>query len=89
MVGLRYYDQPGVTELFVMKDPNYVLMCFKSVETLEILHSKVGKRPRTSASVFLKSNNVELSGLYPMHTYAALSQVTVVCAGREVVSMVR
>ena len=39
MVGLRCYNQSGVTELFIMRDPHYGRMCFKSVKTLGPVHS--------------------------------------------------
>ena len=39
IVGLCYYNQSGVTELLIMKNPHYVRMCFKSVKTLGALHS--------------------------------------------------
>ena len=36
------YNQSGVTELLIMRDPHFEPMCFKSVksvETLGVLHS--------------------------------------------------
>ena len=33
------YDQSDATELLIIKDPHYGRMCFKSVKTLEALHS--------------------------------------------------
>ena len=38
MVGLWCYNQSGVTELLIMRDPHYGRMCFKSVKTLGALH---------------------------------------------------
>ena len=39
MVGLWCYNQSGVTESLIMRDPHYDRMCFKSVKTLGALHS--------------------------------------------------
>ena len=39
MVGLWCYNQSGVTELLIMRDPHYGQMCFKSVKTLGTLLS--------------------------------------------------
>ena len=39
MVGLMYFNQSGVSELLIMRDPHYVQMCFTSVKTLGVLHS--------------------------------------------------
>ena len=34
MVGLWSYNQSGVTDILIMRDPHYGHMCFKSVKTL-------------------------------------------------------
>ena len=39
MIGLWCYNQSGMTELLIMRDPHYGRMCFKSVKTLGALHS--------------------------------------------------
>ena len=39
MVGRWCYNQSGVTDLFIMRDPHYGRMCIKSVKTLVALHS--------------------------------------------------
>ena len=39
MVGLWCYNQSGVTDLFIMRDSHYGLLCFKSVKT-QIKHVK-------------------------------------------------
>ena len=39
MVGLWTYNQSGVTEQLIMRDPHYDQMCFQSVKTLGALHS--------------------------------------------------
>ena len=72
MVGLRCYNQPGVTEMLIMRDPHYMYgrMCFKSVKALEALHSYLWKSPRPLASAFSTSKNVELLGLYPIRIIA-------------------
>ena len=41
MVGLWYYNQAGVTELLIIRDPHYGRMCFKSAKTLGALHSQL------------------------------------------------
>ena len=50
MECLWYYNQSGVTELLIMRDPYYGWMCFRSVKTL-------------GASAFSTARNVEL---YPI-----------------------
>ena len=45
MVGLWYYNQSGVTELLIIRDPHYGRMCFESVETLEALHQNPQLKP--------------------------------------------
>ena len=66
MVGIWCYNQSGVTEMLIMRDPYYDRMCFKSVKTLGALHSQLWKRPRPSATAFSTAKNVELRGLYPI-----------------------
>ena len=66
MVGLWCYNQSGVTELLIMRDPHYGRMCFKSVKTLGTLHSELWKRHWPSVSAFSTAKNVELLGLYPI-----------------------
>ena len=39
ILHLWYYNQSGVTELLILRDPQYDRMCFKSVKTLRVLHS--------------------------------------------------
>ena len=43
MVGIWCYNQSGVTELLIMRDPHYGRMCFKStyrIKTAELyIHS--------------------------------------------------
>ena len=39
LVNLCCYNQSGVTELLIMRDPHYGRVCFKSVKTLGDLHS--------------------------------------------------
>ena len=39
MAGLWCYNQSGATELLIMSDFYYGLICFKSVKTLGALHS--------------------------------------------------
>ena len=65
-IGLWSYNQSGVTELLIIKDPHYGRMCFKSVKTLGTLHSQLWKRPRPEAEAFSTARNVELLGLYPI-----------------------
>ena len=36
MVGIWYYNQSGVTEVLIRKDPHYDRMCFRSVKTSEL-----------------------------------------------------
>ena len=52
MVGIWCYNQSGVTDLLIMRDPHYGRMCFRSVKALEALHSQLWKRPRPSAYAF-------------------------------------
>ena len=35
MVGLWSYNQSGVTELLIMRDPHYGRMCFKEVKSVK------------------------------------------------------
>ena len=70
MVGLWCYNQSGVTELLIMRDPyhhDYGQMCFKSVKTLEALHSQLWKRSKPE-STFFTAKNVEFLGLYPIRS---------------------
>ena len=67
------YNQSGMTELLIIRDPHYARMCFKSVKILGALHSYLWKRPRPSASAFSTDKNVELLGLYPIHNVSAVS----------------
>ena len=66
MVGLRCYNQSGVAELLIMRDPHYGRMCFKSVKTLGALHSQLWKKPGPSASAFSTAKNVKLLRPYPI-----------------------
>ena len=61
--ALWCYNQSGVTEQLIMRGPCYGRMCFKSVKTLEALHSYLWNRLRPSASAFSTAKNVELLGL--------------------------
>ena len=47
IVGLWCYNQSGVTDLLIMRDPHYGQTCFKSVKTLSIISWKknLGFRP--------------------------------------------
>ena len=56
----------GVTQLLIIRNSHFGRMCFKSVKTLRVLHSKLWKRLRPSASTFFTAKNVELLGLYPI-----------------------
>ena len=74
MVGLWCYNQSGVTELLIMRDPHDGRMCFKSFKTLGTLHSQLWRKPRPSASAFPTAKNVDFLGLYPIHsTYCVFS----------------
>ena len=68
IVGLWCYNQSGVTELLIMRDPHYGRHCFRSVKTLPselyILSCGKGLWPRPSASAFSAAKNVELLGLH-------------------------
>ena len=46
MAGLWCYNQSGVIELLIVRDPHYGLVCFKSVKTLGALRSSLWNRPR-------------------------------------------
>ena len=39
MVGIWCYNQSGVTEVLIIRDPHYSRMCFKSPEAFGFLHS--------------------------------------------------
>ena len=39
MMDIWYYNQSGVAELLIMRDPHYGKMCFKSFQILRALHS--------------------------------------------------
>ena len=62
MVGLWYYNQSGVTELLIMRDPHYGRMCLKSVKTLG-----------TSLAVE-QIKIVEHLGLYAIHNSHNIAQ---------------
>ena len=68
MVGLWCYNQPGVTELLIMRDPHFDWMCFKSVKTLGDLHFV------EKASAFSIAKNVDLRLLYPIRVYIYTTQ---------------
>ena len=40
------YNQSGVIELLIVRDPHYGRVCFKSVKTLGALHSQLWNKPR-------------------------------------------
>ena len=68
MVGLWYYNQSGVTELLIMRDPHYGQMCFKSVKTFRSPTFLAVKNASASGLDFFHSYmNVELLELYPIH----------------------
>ena len=51
-----------------MRDPYYGRMCFKSVKTLEAVHSQMLKRPLPSASAFsTRMCNVVWRGIVLIH----------------------
>ena len=52
---------------------HYGRMCFKSVNTLESLHSQLWKRPQPSALAFSTAENVELLEPHPIHNVQHVS----------------
>ena len=55
MVGLWCYNQSGVTELLIMRDPHYGRMCFKSVKTLGALTFLAVKKTTAFGPVLFQS----------------------------------
>ena len=68
MVGLWCYNQSGMTELLIMREPHYGRTCFKSVKTLGDQHSQLWNRPWPLASVFSTTKNVEFLRLFLYRT---------------------
>ena len=72
VIGLCYFNQSGVTELLIMRDPHCVRMCFKSVKTLGayILSCGKGLWPRP----FSTAKNVEHLRLFPIQNSKSITQ---------------
>ena len=66
MVGLWCYNQSGVTELLIMRDPYYVLMCLSQLNPRSSTFLAVEK---AEASAFSTAKNVELRGFYPIRKH--------------------
>ena len=56
----RYYNESGVTELLIIRDPHYGRMCFKSVKTSGV----------PSASAFFTSKNILSSSCCISYVFA-------------------
>ena len=67
MVGLRSYNQSGVTELLIMRDPDYqVIIIMVGCVLSQLKPSELYILSCKKASALFTAKNVELLGIYPI-----------------------